>query len=312
MGGIQGAQGGADNVQYDNAIDNAEQAGGLHAPQHPVNKVVAKGEDENTTSQTGGTDETRQATKTVDQEVNERLAGDPEYASALAEYEQAKQLQEFYDLIDSSVGMQFNGNICRDDIIALVNDVHAPNKAARDAAKFLNDHPGIWNALAKGDAFVGAHDVQEYIANKKAAVDAKKSQVKSDVQAERGIQTNQNAATGGAAPATGGAAAPNEVIEEAKNGAPPKPAPSTRGGLEGAEENTSNMMGWMEGEFDRLTALMGKTDDPKAQKQLEMQLNQLSRRMQQMTAMLNQITSMMSNISKMYADIAMNSIRNMR
>lgn len=283
-----------------------------HRPRPRGNSTEAHNDLAPAQSQSSSSEVARETTKTVDQEVNERLAADPDFQNAQQEFEESKQLLEFYDLIDSTCGVQFNGNICRDDVLALVNDVNQPNKAARAAAKFLNDHPSIWSALSKGDAFVGRHDVIEYMASKKAAVDGLRSQAKADVQAERGIQTNRAPATGtGSAtpPPAGGA---DQVIDEAKNGAAPKPPPSTRGGLEGAEENATNMMGWMEGEFDRLTALMAKTDDPKVQKQLEMQLNQLSRRMQSMTAMLNQLTTMMASISKMYADIAMNSIRNIR
>ena len=92
----------------------------------------------------------------------------------------------------------------------------------------------------------------------------------------------------------------------------PKPPPSQFSGLEGASENLNNMVGWAEAETDRLTTLMGQTDDPAVLKQLEAKINQMSRRMQQMTALMNQIMTAMQNISKMYSDIAMNSVRNMK
>jgi hypothetical protein len=84
------------------------------------------------------------------------------------------------------------------------------------------------------------------------------------------------------------------------------------GGLEGAYENSNNLLGWAETEMDRLNGLLAQTDNPAIQKEIENKMNQLTRRMQSITAMITQLATMMSNISKMYSDIAMNSVRNMK
>lgn len=312
-------------MQYEPAISQAEQAAQA-APSHNVTKNTSAQHTVGSqdTSHAGGTGDARDTTKTVDQAVAERLSGDPEYQRLSQQLAEAESLKDDWYLVEANALLANDSILTKADIAAVANDPLRP-QGVRDAAQRLLNNGTFLTGVNGNDTTASAQDVENFVKGLRDAIKAMKENVKAEVKAERGIESP---ATGsGSTPqtdnaqarvaqeqgaASGASETAEQIVAEAKNGAAPKPPPSTRGGLEGAEENATNMMGWMEGEFDRLTALMSKTDDPKVQKQLEMQLNQLSRRMQSMTAMLNQLTTMMSNISKMYADIAMNSIRNMR
>lgn len=114
------------------------------------------------------------------------------------------------------------------------------------------------------------------------------------------VAQTQSAATGTPSPAALDAA--NET---------PRPAPSSRGGLEGAEENVSNMVTWGENEISRLSAAYQAETDPGKQATIKTRIDQLTRQMQAIVAMDNQLTTMMSNLLKMYSDMAMTAIHNM-
>lgn len=270
----------------------------------------------------------------------ERLATDPSYREAEVKLDTWKDLENDFALIDQYSGFPFgkgDGVVTLADLRALADDPFFPNPDAQAAAKRLLSHMPIWNELAKGDNKVGTQDVTEFVNGMRAKLAEMKDTARAEVVAEHAPR--QNPAAPGGTPANGGTpatgsntasgtqaatAAPTESPEEAKKKADakaimeeagkalPKPPPSQFSGMEGASENMNNMIGWAEAETDRLTTLMGKTDDPAVLKQLETKINQMSRRMQQMTALMNQLMTAMQNISKMYSDIAMNSVRNMR
>lgn len=274
----------------------------------------------------GAREETKPLThKEIEQLSEERAMENPDYAKLKEQLESCSGLEEMFHLIDKNVGWRNDDKITMDDILALVNDTNQPNKELRAAAKWLNDHGEILSALKKDDNLIGLHDVKNFISGLKAQLKDMKDSARADIKAEHTVQTPaQTAATN--APSSGAAAngaaatttetdpkklAAKAIMDEAEKSLP-KPAPSQFAGMEGASENMNNMIGWAEAETDRLTTLMGKTDDPAVLKQLETKINQMSRRMQQMTALMNQLMTAMQNISKMYSDIAMNSVRNMR
>lgn len=263
--------------------------------------------------------------KEIEALTEERLMEDPDYRELKAKLESCEGLEEKFHLIDKHVGFRDNSTITLDDILALVNDTNA-DPTLREAAKWFNDNRGVLAALKKDDNLIGLHDVKNFIAGMRAQAKEMKDAARAEIKSENGVgngptATNNNGATAtNTAGATSSDKTPAQLQKEAEakaimadaNNSLPKPAPSQFSGLEGASENLNNMLGWAEAETDRLTELMGKTDDPAALKQLEVKINQMSRRMQQMTALTNQIMTAMQNISKMYSDIAMNSVRNMK
>jgi hypothetical protein len=248
--------------------------------------------------------------KDVEEMTEDRCRENPEYVALQDKLAACEGLEEMFLLIDKNVGWRDDGIVLMSDILALVNDTNQPNTKLRESAKWLNDHRDVLFALKKGDDRIGLHDVQNFIAGMKAELKGMKDVARAEVKEEMGIKTGtQTGATQSAA--TAGSPEGAAIMTEAGQ-ALPKPVPSQMSGLEGASENLNNMIGWGESEIDRLTTLMGKTDDPAVLKQLENKINQMSRRMQQMTALMNQIMTAMQNISKMYSDIAMNSVRNIR
>ena len=120
----------------------------------------------------------------IEQMTEERLMSDPEYRELKEKMESCKGLEDMFHLIDTNVGWANDDKIILTDILALVNDVNAPNKAARAAAKWLNDHREVWSAISKGDNLVGLHDVQEYVAGMKAQLKAMKDTVRAEIKAE--------------------------------------------------------------------------------------------------------------------------------
>jgi len=291
-----------------------------HSRMQNENHVTASSSPAQGSSGGSPTDGAREATKPTHKEIEqlaeERAMENPDYAELKAKLEACSGLEDMFVLIDKNVGWRNDDTITMDDILALVNDTNQPNKEARAAAKWLNDHRDVLSSLKKGDDRIGLHDVKEFIAGIKAQLKELKDGARAEIKSESGIKTDSTpantAATGSTAtPATASGADPKAIMEEAGR-ALPKPPPSQFSGLEGASDNMNNMIGWAEAETDRLTTLMGKTDDPAVLKQLETKINQMSRRMQQMTALMNQLMTAMQNISKMYSEIAMNSVRNMR
>jgi hypothetical protein len=167
----------------------------------------------------------------------------------------------------------------KDGLIAWPDVVKAAGEG-NAMAKELMAHPEIWEKMdtmggtKAADGLVRTADLGE-------GIKAMTLAVRADVRAEMSQET-------------------------------PKPTPSTLGGLEGAQENMNNLLGWADTEMERLSGLYAKTSDPAAQKEIENKMNALTRKMQQISNMMNQIMSMISNISKMWSDISMNAIRNMK
>lgn len=297
----------------------------VKAPKVPAADNSVGGHD--TTHQSGGGSPTLGAREAatqrhneIEQMTEERLASNPEYQDLKTKFDTWKDVEADFALIDGNTLGKNDGKIDLAALQALSGDENA-NQAARDAANRLLNNRAIWNELASGldghnDNLVGIDDVRRFVAGMKAGLKEMRSSARAEVTAELGPAPNaqpatSTAATGAAAATAGPGSDPKAIMVEAGN-ALPKPAPSQFSGLEGASENLNNMVGWAEAETDRLTTLMGKTDDPAVLKQLETKINQMSRRMQQMTALMNQVMTAMQNISKMYSDIAMNSVRNMK
>ena len=264
--------------------------------------------------------------KTLAQEVEERLANDADYQAALRDLEAYGEVEAWFTMVDRNTGIGPDSRIEYANLIALINDEGASD-SAREAARRLAD-PKIWNRIAGDDQWVGLHDVQRVLADMNAKVAETKGAVADAAKAERGVsQSSASPASGQGADASGTTgstgqsnaatkdpklSAADQAIRDEIKKASPKPDPSTMGGLEGAYENSNNLLGWAETEMDRLNGLLAQTDNPAIQKEIENKMNQLTRRMQSITAMITQLATMMSNISKMYSDIAMNSVRNMK
>lgn len=257
----------------------------------------------------------------IERATEERLMQDPEYRELKERSELCKDLLDMVLLVDANTGL-----VTSDGSIELANVkwlLNSDDPKVQAAAKFLNEHMDIWREIAGTDNWTGTDAVKAFIAGMKDQLKSMRATARGEIKAEDAARvgaaataagaaaTGQTGGTGQAAGASQTAADPKALLAEADQ-ALPKPAPSQFSGLEGASENLNNMVGWAEAEMDRITKLMGKTDDPAVLKQLEMKINQMSRRMQQMTALMNQIMTAMQNISKMYSDIAMNSVRNMR
>ncbi len=263
----------------------------------------------------------------VERMTDERVRTDPKFLEAEVSFHELEQAEADFRLIDGETFLGRNDNIITyNELLDIAANENA-SADARAAANRLIHNPSLWNQLATNladgvnDNKVGVNDVTRLKREAKGYMDSMRAEVKGEVKAE--IAAASGAATGtgaapatGAVPATGGkdpaAQARADAVMAQAGEALPKPPPSQFGGLEGASENLNNMVGWAEAETDRLTTLMGQTDDPAVLKQLEAKINQMSRRMQQMTALMNQIMTAMQNISKMYSDIAMNSVRNMK
>lgn len=261
----------------------------------------------------------------IQSSLNEALSRNEEYQSLNKELALLDQMSK-----DTQTLLQ-SGSIGWDQTLTMgeIYDVASGNFPAdmKAAAKRLLDNPELLDKLKNGDDKYTSNDIgrlrKEFDDRRTAIRQSTEDQVRADLGAAARVNTEP--ATGSGAPAgtsgsgsvDGGTPAPGtgapgqDILAEA--GKPlPKPPPSQQSGLEGASENINNMIGWGEQEIDRLTTLMGKTDDPATLKQLENKINQMSRRMQQMSAMLQQIMTMMTNLSKMYSDIAMNSVRNIK
>jgi hypothetical protein len=174
-----------------------------------------------------------------------------------------------------------NGNVDqKKDGLVGIADIETAAKAGNKLAQDLMANPTVWKTItdaakAAPDGVVKLENVFEVQKEMKAKVERNK--VETDIKKETA-----------------------------------KPEPSKLSGLEGAQENMNNMLGWSESELDRLTKMFSQTTDPAAQKQIENQMNTINRRMQQISNMMTQIMNMISNLSKMWSDISMNSIRNMK
>lgn len=245
-------------------------------------------------------------------EVAARLADDPSYVNTTKELATAEAMFVDFSLVEANSLWAGDGKLTLADLRAVADDPLRPD-SVRDAARRLLANPQIWAAASKDGVTLSNQDLMNFINGKKAELALARKEVEGQVREDLGApppKTAENGSpTGNDTSATGTKADPalGQIDQAAE-----KPAPSTLGGMEGAYENANNLLGWAEGEMDRLNALLAKTDDPKTQKMIENKMNQLTRRMQSITAMITQLATMMSNISKMYSDIAMNSLRNMK
>lgn len=319
--------------------DQVTQSGSIAAPPAPPpssQNQVFNGQNGTGQSSAAGApaDGAREATepakagwRSVNEEVEERLNADPEYAELKAKYETHKGMANDFAIVDQACWFgPGDGLLGLADIQSVANDP-AQTPEARAAAQRLLQDMAVFNEAAAGNQQLTSSEVMTFLKNLKGELSARKAAMTEKVEGEHAKkaeqssgsaasgQTGQAGRAGGngqaGATAEGKDAATQEVIAQIDQ-SNPKPAPSEFSGLEGATENMNNMIGWGESEIDRLTELMGKTDDPATLKKLENKINQMTRRMQQMTALMNQLATAMQNISKMYSDIAMNAVRNMR
>lgn len=312
-------------------IEGSDHANGSGRTTNFVNPQVAEQYANNQMQQSGtnATDGSRNSTEPkspgwadIQYSVDEALSRNEEYTSL------NKELQQLDQMSADTQTLLNSGSIGWDQTLTMgeIQDVAEGNFPAdmKAAAKRLLANPELLDKLKNGDDKYTSYDIgrlRKTFNDRRTEIrDSTDAQVRADLGAASRVPTN-----GSPDPATGSDSAPNartpaptegskpgEAILAEAGTSLPKPPPSQQTGLEGASENINNMIGWGEQEIDRLTTLMGKTDDPAVLKQLENKINQMSRRMQQMSAMLQQIMTMMSNLSKMYSDIAMNSVRNIK
>lgn len=259
------------------------------------------------------TDSAREATPpkppTVDQQVNERLAADPDYQELQAKLEALKQFEKDFALIDAGTLFgRFNNVITLTEVKDVAADWTQP-AATREAAQRLLSNVALWNELASGvrndnDNVIGANDVGRLIGATKEAMTGMRKAVHEEILAEQepktGAQTGgtPNSTTPGA---TGGSSAAANT---------PKLPPSTLPGVDGALENLSNAAQSIQ---DQMLALANEaTEHPEKATAIGQKIAMLNNQLQAITNMMNQLTQMISNMSKMWSDVSMNSIRNLR
>lgn len=276
--------------------------------------------DHGTSSQTNNspTDGARDATANhplthgeLERLTEERLMEDPEYRKLKEQLDLCGGLEDVLLQIDS-VGIFSNDRkICWDDVQALVNDVHQPNTAAREAAKFLNDHKQIWAAICGDDNLVSLADVQKYLTGMKDQLKAMKDSARADIKAENGVgaSSSPSAATG-----TGAAASTSQPTSSEGPGQLFKaPTLSTKPGMEGAVENIGNTLTAIGNATSDLAAQLANPDlKPEERQKLQARYNELQQLQSMLTAMYTQIQEAIANLMKMYSDVAKNSIQNMR
>jgi len=181
----------------------------------------------------------------------------------------------------------------------------------------LLDNPRLWAKCSANGQLLSNVEISALIDKSKAELALMRKEVETQVREDLGAPpktsadsaaANASGSSSSGSPAAGAGTDPKrspaeQSIRDEIGKAAPKPDPSKMGGLEGANENANNLLGWAEGEMDRLNALLAKTDNPATQKQIENKMNQLTRRMQSITALTTQPATMISNRPKLYPDI---------
>lgn len=267
-------------------------------------------------TQSSGPTTTKSMSAQIKEEVEARLAANTDYAEQKDLLSRMQARAEDFSLVERNAWGANDGILEWADIAMVAADPCRPDHVREAAQRLLND-PEVWRAFAKNDMKASTDDVYTAINDAKAGIKKIEVDTEAEVRVDlgapvKGGTSGTDANSKGPAADTEAAGTKKDPVAAEIDQALPKPAPSTMGGLEGANENANNLLGWAENEMDRLNALLAKTDDPATQKQIENKMNQLTRRMQSITAMITQLATMMSNISKMYSDIAMNSVRNMK
>lgn len=243
--------------------------------------------------------------------IEDRLKSDPDYQEALRRLNETSTLENDFTLVDRHTGIGPDSRIEYANLVALVNDKNA-DPAARAAARRLLDNTELWNAIAKGDQWVGIHDVQGLIAERKAAEKSLRESITAQVKAERGIGTPGAGGSNGTPSTDGTPSKESPENADATSGSTPtpKPQPSTLPGTEGALENLANGQDWIQKEIERLSNEAAA--DPSKAPALQAKISMLQNQFQVLANLTNQLTQMMSNLTKMWSDIAMNSVRNMK
>jgi hypothetical protein len=267
-----------------------------HHLQHP--------DEDQSTHGTSSTD-SREATKTVDQEVSERLANDPDYQRVDQELKDALGLQKDWLLVEGNSPMANDGKLTLADISVVASDPLRPQNV-RDAANRLLANPTFLTAVNKDDTLASAQDVAAYVQGLRTEMKAQKDAVTAEVKQERGVQANPQAG------AAADSATPNGAPAPAATGSTPAqsvplPPPSDKPGMEGAMENLGNMGDYYSKQM--LAIANDSSIDPGKKSAL---IADLQTKQQATMNMLNQLIQMMQNTSKLWSDIAMNSVRNIK
>lgn len=253
--------------------------------------------------------------------VQDRLATDREYQDAKKLLELVLQLedgqglyfidQQFGGLLGEGLG---DGLISMADIKAAAADPAAPG---HEAAKMLLRNPRLVSLLdPDGNGCISAESLRALADELKAQVYGKEADVEAQILAERGAPAGSagGAAVGeaGEAGALEAEAAVDETGREAEasGAATPRPAPSTKPGVEGASENLANAADWLQQEMLRLANEAAA--HPEKATALNQQIAMMQAQLQAIMNLMNQLTTLMSNLSKLWSDIAMNSIRNLK
>lgn len=100
--------------------------------------------------------------------------------------------------------------------------------------------------------------------------------------------------------------APKKTVQDVMDSVP-KPAPSSKNGMEGALENLGNTADYLQKQMEAIA------NDPNIDPSLKTaKLSNLQAQQQAAMNMLNQLAQMMQNTIKLWSDIAMNSVRNIK
>jgi hypothetical protein len=239
----------------------------------------------------------------IEQMVNERLASDSEYQELSAKLEKWKNIESDFAVIDAHTGfITGDGTVTLENLRALAADPLADSEAKAAANRLLNDIP-VWNAIAKGDNVAGTHDATEFIENLKAKLKETKDAVRAEVKGEVGAPSKSPNASGGTTPNQAEGA--GQLFKA--------PALSTKPGMEGAVENIQNTLNSIGDAMGDLTAKLADPNLSTADRaKLQASYNQLQQLQSMLMEMFKQLQEAIANTVKMYADVAQNSIRNMR
>lgn len=239
------------------------------------------------------------------EEVDARLAADPEYLEAKNKYDTYKNIADDFAIVDAACWFGPNdGKLGYADVKSVAEDpLQTP--AAREAARRLLANMSVWNEASKGDQQLTTQDCMEFVAKLKGTLSEMRATMTAEVKAER------VAAASGPSQASGATASgPSATAQASTATSIPRPPPSTLPGMEGAMQNLANTGDWLNQQMMDLAQKAAA--DPSKAMLYQQQIAQLQNQYQAVTNMLNQLTQTTSNLSKMWSDVAMNSIRNLK
>ncbi len=239
------------------------------------------------------------------EDVAQVLKEDPRYQEAEAKLKLAGQLKKDFAAVEGFTIVSGDNLLNYGDVHAVANNP-AASKAVRDAAKRLLEN---WSEMGGGTLLKGSQVQQHAVAMKKErdAIEAEVSAALRGVAPELPIVPAVTVEAGGdGVENSGGSVQETKEVKTNPADDVPKPAPSTKPGLDGALENLGNGLDHVMAKID---AVANSDMEPGAK---QAALTKLQFEQQALANMMNQLSTMMSNMVKLWSDIAMNAVRNIR